>query len=177
MTNEDKLETSGCGTGGCDTGGCGGSSEEGKEGSRVSTWQNKSWGALLVAHARATKRVGGRVESEGGLPLDWYDVLLVLERSPQNRLRMGELVEYVTLSPSGLTRLIDRIEAAGLVERHLCSSDRRSFEVALTDKGREARMKSWPLYARAIADGFGSRYTEEEARQLSQLLTRQFPKE
>lgn len=132
-----------------------------------------AWGALLRCHAQATARVSGRVESEGGLPLDWYDVLLALENAPAGRLRMGELSEHVTLSRSGLTRLIDRMEAAELVKRHLCSSDRRAFEAELTAKGREAREKSWPNYARAIAQEFGDRYSEEEVAVLAELLNRQ----
>lgn len=140
----------------------------------LSRGRHMSWGALVKAHAKATARIGGRVEAEGGLPLDWYDVLVVLEYAPEGRLRMGELVEHVTLSRSGLTRLIDRIEAAELVERRLCPNDRRSFEVALTSQGRKAREKSWPIHARAIAEEFGNRYSEDEAVLLGELLVRQF---
>ena len=140
----------------------------------LSPGRHLSWGALLKAHARATARIGRRVEAEGGLPLDWYDVLVVLEYAPEGRLRMGELAEHVILSRSGLTRLVDRIEAAGLVERRLCPHDRRAFEVELTAKGREARAQSWPIHVRAIAEEFGSRYSEEEAEVLGELLVRQF---
>ena len=132
--------------------------------------RQRGWAALLKAHARVTARVGRQAEAEGALPLDWYDVLLALENAPAGRLRMGELVEHVVLSPSGLTRLVDRIEKAGLVERHLCPSDRRAFEVELTQEGRAAREQSWPIYARAIADGFGDRYSDVEAAQLAELL-------
>ena len=126
-----------------------------------------------MSHARVTARVGRQAEAEGALPLDWYDVLLALENAPDNRLRMGELVEHVVLSPSGLTRLVDRIEKAGLVERRLCPNDRRAFEVELTQAGRAAREQSWPIYARAVAQGFGDRYSDEEAAQLAALLGRQ----
>lgn len=139
----------------------------------LSSARHRSWGTLLVAHAQVLSRVGKRAEAEGALPLDWYDVLLALEYAPKGRLRMGELTSHVLLSPSGLTRLVDRIEKANLVERHLCPNDRRAFEVALTAKGRKAREKSWPIYARAIAEGFGNRYSDEEAQQLSELLARQ----
>ena len=152
--------------------GCGGASSGGAN-YGLSAARQKGWGALLHSHARATARVGRQAEAEGALPLDWYDVLLALENAPDNRLRMGELVEHVVLSPSGLTRLIDRIEKAGLVERHLCPNDRRAFEVALTKEGRAAREQSWPIYARAVAQGFGDRYSDEEAAQLAVLLGRQ----
>lgn len=143
----------------------------------LSDGRHKSWGTLLIAHSKATRRVGRRAEAEGALPLDWYGVLLALEDAPEGRLRMGELAEHAMLSPSGLTRLIDRIEAAGLVERQLCPSDRRAFETVLTAKGRKERQKSWPIYARAIVEGFGNRYSEEEAQQLGELLMRQIEEE
>lgn len=143
----------------------------------LSDGYHKSWSALLIAHSKASRRVERRAEAEGALPLDWYGVLLALEYAPKGRLRMGELAEHAMLSPSGLTRLIDRIEAAGLVERQLCPSDRRAFETVLTTKGRKERKKSWPIYARAIAEGFGNRYSEEEAQQLGELLMRQMVEE
>lgn len=156
---------------GCVGGGCGGDASGEPFG--LSDARHRSWIALLKAHAKTTTRIGQRVETEGGLPLDWYDVLMTLELAPEGRLRMGELAEHVLLSRSGLTRLIDRIEAAGLVKRHLCPQDRRAFEVELTAKGRKARAKSWPILARAIAEGFGSRYSDKEAQQLGELLMRQ----
>lgn len=143
----------------------------------LSDGRHKSWGALLIAHSKATRRVGGRAEAKGALPLDWYGVLLALENAPEGRLRMGELAEHAMLSPSGLTRLIDRIESAGLVKRQLCPSDRRSFETVLTTKGRKERKKSWSIYAPVIAEGFGNRYNEKEAQQLAELLMRQMVEE
>ena len=171
IQNETKLEKQAETTAARGRGCCGGNTTGDNYG--LSAARQQSWGALLVSHARATARVGRRAEAEGALPLDWYDVLLALENAPVNRLRMGELVEHVVLSPSGLTRLIDRIEKAGLVERHLCPNDRRAFEVELTAKGRAAREQSWPIYARAVAQGFGDRYSDEEAIQLAELLRRQ----
>jgi DNA-binding MarR family transcriptional regulator len=156
--------------------GCGGLKTGGEQ-FGLSDGRHKSWGALLIAHSKATRRVERRAEAEGALPLDWYSVLLALENAPEGRLRMGELTEHAMLSPSGLTRLIDRIEAAGLVERRLCPSDRRSFETVLTTKGRKERKKSWSIYAPAIAEGFGNRYNEEEAQQLAELLMRQMAEE
>ena len=179
MKNTKKPEGGGCGgTKGDDAkGGCCGGASVGGEQFGLSDGRHKSWGALLMAHSKATRRVGRRAEEEGAMPLDWYDVLLALEYAPENRLRMGELAEHALLSPSGLTRLIDRIEASGLVERHICPNDRRAFETVLTPKGRKAREKSWPIYARAIAEGFGNSYSEEEALLLSELLRRQITQE
>lgn len=175
MTNINETKIGGCSANGGEISEC--VSSGGSERFGLSDGRHRSWIMLLIAHAKATERVGRRVEAEGGLPLDWYHVLKALEHAPEGRLRMGELGDHIMLSPSGLTRLIDRIEAAGLVERHLCPHDRRAFETVLTPKGREAREKSWPIYAHAIAEGFGSRYSDEEAAQLAALLARQLTHE
>jgi DNA-binding MarR family transcriptional regulator len=97
----------------------------------------------------------GRDLDEAGLPvLPWYEVLAALGEEPELRLRQVELAERVLLSNSGLSRLVDRIEASGLVERVTCPSDRRSINVALTPAGAEMLDRMWPVYARAIADDF-----------------------
>ena len=76
------------------------------------------------------------------------------ELPPGSRLRQVELAERVLLSNSGLSRLVDRIEHAGLVERVSCPTDRRSFHVALTDSGAEMLERMWPVYMRGIAEDF-----------------------
>ena len=133
---------------------------------------HRAWGALVRSHAYWIEHIERRVRAQGGLSLEAYDVLLMLSYAPQGRLRMGALYEAVTLSRSGLTRLVDRLEKDGLVEREVCSQDRRSFEAILTAKGEAERARSWPLYAHAIADEFGRFFSEEEAGALAALLER-----
>lgn len=87
-------------------------------------------------------------------PLAWYDVLAALRDVDGRRLRQVELAERVLLSNSGLSRLIDRIEGAGLVQRVTCPQDRRSFHVELTDSGSEMLERMWPVYMRGIAEDF-----------------------
>lgn len=76
------------------------------------------------------------LEAEHGLPLHQYEVLLVLARSECGRMRMSELADQVLLSQSGLTRLVDRLERAGLVTRERCEVDRRGLWARITDAGR-----------------------------------------
>ncbi|HEX8553026.1 MAG TPA: MarR family winged helix-turn-helix transcriptional regulator [Abditibacteriaceae bacterium] len=136
--------------------------------------RHRAYSSLLRAHAATTAQIQELSQIQGALPLDWYDILLALDYAPEGRLRVGNLACHVTLSRSGLTRLVDKLEAAGLVERHLNPHDRRSFEVILTAKGRAERERAWPIYARAIAEVFGNHYTDDEAAILADLLTRQF---
>jgi DNA-binding MarR family transcriptional regulator len=100
------------------------------------------------------RRIGRDLEEAGLPPLSWYDVLAALRDAPDGRLRQVELAERVLLSNSGLSRLLDRIEARSLVERGTCAGDRRSYHVGLTDDGREMLDRMWPVYARGVAEDF-----------------------
>lgn len=142
-------------------------------------WDDRhaSWIMLSRAYIRSAECIARRAEGEGALPMDWFEVLMALEGVPESCLPVGALGQHVGLTRSGLTRLVDRIEAAGLVERSLSLTDRRVFNTVLTDEGREACKKSLPIYARAVARCFGDRYTLEEGQQLSALLSRQLESE
>jgi DNA-binding MarR family transcriptional regulator len=100
------------------------------------------------------RRISRDLEEAELPPLTWYDVLAALRDAPEGQLRQVEIAERVLLSHSGLSRLIDRIEKQGLVERRLCKTDRRAFFVALTDEGRAMLERMWPVYARGIAEDF-----------------------
>ena len=103
---------------------------------RISNEQLAAWRAFLRAHSTMLRRIGRDLEEAGLPPLSWYDVLAALRDAPERSLRQVELAERVLLSNSGLSRLLDRIEAKGLLERNSCPGDRRSFHVRLTDDGR-----------------------------------------
>lgn len=133
---------------------------------------HRAWSALLRCHAQCVERIERKLSAQGALSPQSYDVLLMLSYAPNHRLRMGELYEAVTLSRSGLTRLIDRLEKEGWVKREVCPNDRRSFEAILTDAGEAERERSWPLYADAITGEFGHFFGEKKAGALADLLER-----
>ena len=137
--------------------------------SGLSHARHGAWRALLQGHAALIERVGREVSASGGVSLASYDVMLALSKAPGGRLKMGELAGHVTLSRSGLTRLVDRMEASGWVARALAAGDRRSFEAFLTPDGEAAFRATWPLYARAIANVLAP-LSDAEARQLAELL-------
>src|SRR5215213_3324818 len=132
-----------------------------------------AWRAFLRAHAAAI----GRIERdlavwEPELPLTWYDVLVSLVGAPEHRLRLRELAHEVLLSRSGLTRLVDRLEAAGLLRREPDPTDRRGAFAVLTEAGYEALRRTWPLYARGIKDHFARHLEGDEAAVLARALQR-----
>ncbi len=92
-------------------------------------------GLLLEAHARLTRVLGAELESSCDLPLSWYDVMIRLGRAPDGHLTMTRLASEVSLTSGGITRLVDRMVAAGYVERLSCPTDRRSVFVVLTPAG------------------------------------------
>jgi DNA-binding MarR family transcriptional regulator len=116
--------------------------------------QLAAWRAFLRAHSTMLRRISRDLEDAGMPPLSWYDVLAALRDAPERSLKQVELAERVLLSNSGLSRLVDRIEAKGMVERRSCPSDRRSFFVSLTDEGAAMLELMWPVYARGVAEDF-----------------------
>ncbi len=140
------------------------------EGDALSAAHQRAWGALLRCHARFIERIGRRLSVQDAVSVEEYDVLLMLSYAPNQRLRMGELYEAVTLSRSGLTRLVDRLEKAGWVKREVCPNDRRSFEAILTEAGEAERARNWPLHAQAIAEEFSAFFSEKDAHALADLL-------
>jgi len=132
-----------------------------------------SWRAFLNAHASLTREIDDALAAAGLPPLGWYDVLWPLYRAPGRRLRMGELADgMVTISRSGLTRLVDRVEAAGLLRREACAEDRRGTHVVLTDEGRGMLRRMWPVYAGVIGERFVAVLDEHEAGMLRDVLDR-----
>lgn len=109
-----------------------------------------TFGLLLEAHAGLTAALGRNLETETGLPLTWFEVLLRLARSPEGHLRMCDLASQVALSTSGLTRVIDRMEKADLVTRQTCPSDRRVLHAVLSDAGAQALEMALPSHVAAI---------------------------
>ena len=112
------------------------------------------WRAFLTAHAKVTRRLDEELRAEHDLSLGEYDALLALAEAPERRLRMHALAERIVLSKSGVTRLIDRLVADGLVVRDQCLSDARGAEAVLTDDGLARLRRASRTHLRGIEDHF-----------------------
>jgi DNA-binding MarR family transcriptional regulator len=131
-----------------------------------------AWRALITANALVLEKIERALAGASLPPLGWYDVLLELSGAPDGRLRMHELARAVVLSRSGLTRLVDRLEGAGLLRREPDPADRRGAYAAITEAGRATLRRMWPVYAAGIAEHFGRHLTDEEARVIASALGR-----
>lgn len=139
---------------------------------RLDEARGDAWRTFLRAHAVVIERIERDLARENMLPLGWYAVLLALAEASERRLRMNELAHAVVLSRSGLTRLVDRLEKAELLRRERCHDDRRGCYAVLTEEGRTALERSWPVYARGISEHFGRHLGDEEVATLTEALGR-----
>ena len=124
--------------------------------------QVAGWRAFLTAHARVLAVLERELTAERGIPLTWYDVLVVLSESASNRLRMHDVASAVLLSRAGLTRLIDRMTGAGLVQRVPCEDDRRGTYVVMTEAGRTALDAASPVHLRGVREHFTGHLSDGE---------------
>jgi DNA-binding MarR family transcriptional regulator len=130
-----------------------------------------AWRAFLTAHALITRRISRDLVAEGLPDLGWYDLLWALRRSPGRRLRVNELAREVVLSPTAMSRFVDRAERAGVVRREPDPADRRALQVALTDEGAALLRRMWPVYERGIERHFAAQL-DRSPRRLRGMLER-----
>ena len=131
-----------------------------------------AWRAFLTAHAAVVARIEQDLAAagEGVVPLSWYDVLIELREAPMRRLRQRDLARQVLLTRSGMSRLIDRLEAAGLVGLEPNPEDRRGDLVVLNNAGLAALRRTWPIYASSIAAHFARHLSPAAARVIADAL-------
>lgn len=130
----------------------------------------RAWIAFLRAHAAVTRRLEAELQAERGLTLAEYDALVQLAVGDDRRLRMSELAERVVLSRSGVTRLVDRLVASGLVARRACPTDARGSWAELTPAGLERLRGAAPVHLRGVDANFLSLIAEEDREGLARAL-------
>jgi DNA-binding MarR family transcriptional regulator len=118
------------------------------------------WKTFLRAHATLLRTLENELQAQQGLSLTWYEVLLHLNKDPRGGLRMQELAEAVILSRSGLTRLLDRMENAGLVQRRPCAHDRRGAYALITPEGKTLFELIRPVVLQSIETHFAQHLDE-----------------
>ena len=131
-----------------------------------------AWGTFLRAHARVTRELERELQANEELSLADYDVLYQLAAAEGRRLRMSELADRLLLSRSGATRLVDRLEADGLVHRASCATDRRGLWAHLTDRGLNRLRDASPTHLRGVCEHFIDRIPARELAQLRRTLER-----
>ena len=130
------------------------------------------WIALMRAQQTALLKIERTFREAKLPPLAWYDVLWELERAGEAGLRPFEIEVRMLIAQSNISRLIDRLEKEGYIERRPCEEDGRGQHVVITPLGREMRRRMWPVYARALREAVGRRVSQREATTLESLLAK-----
>lgn len=131
-----------------------------------------AWAGFLRVHATVNRKLDTELEQAEGLSANSYDVLIQLARAPKRRMRMTELADAVLLTPSGLTRLVERLERDGLVTRVRSDDDGRGAYATLTDRGRYRLRKATVPHLAGIRQHFLAPLSREERRLLGDIWKR-----
>ena len=131
-----------------------------------------AWVRLLRGHAALVRDLNARLIREHDLTINDYEALLLLANAQDRRLRRTDLSQSLQLTPSGVTRLLDGLEDAGLVCKASCASDARVTYAVLTEPGRAKLESASCSHVAAIEELFGTHFTREEVESLAQLLGR-----
>ncbi len=129
----------------------------------------RAWRAFLGAHAAVISRLSAEMRDDHDLPLTWYDVLVQLQEAGGS-LRMHQLAARLLLSRSATTRFVDRLQAAGLIHRETCSSDRRGTFVVLTELGFERLREAAPSHLDGVKRVFAAALTDDELEVIATAL-------
>ena len=131
----------------------------------------QAWRALIQTTTGLLATLDNELQAAHGISLGDYEVLVHLSEAPERSLRMSELAERLHLSPSGITRRIDGLVRAGLVERRQCPTDRRGSNAVITATGIQALRNAAPTHLRGVREHFVSRLTEQQLANLASALS------
>ena len=129
----------------------------------------RAWRLYFESALALVDVLDAELERDAGIPLRWYDALVHLEETPDG-LRMNELAERILYSKSGFTRVVDRMEEAGLVRRVVPKNDRRSILVVLTDQGRETMEHARRHHRHSIEQHFSRHLADTDVKALTRAL-------
>jgi DNA-binding MarR family transcriptional regulator len=134
-----------------------------------------AWRGMLRVHTALVRVLDAELSAAHDLPLSSYDVLTTLESAPGRKRRMAELADSVLLSRSGMTRLVDRLEREGLIERDTCTDDGRGTFARLTDKGAEVLENARPTHLDGVRERFLRHFSGEELVTMARMWERILP--
>lgn len=129
-----------------------------------------AWRGIIFTHALILDDIGRRLEHHSGITLAFLDVLGRLYDAPERRLRMQELQRRALFTRSGMTRVVDRIEEAGLVQRERVPGDRRGVWVVLTAEGARTYEAAMRRHVQDIEEVFRQRMSDEQHRAVGDAL-------
>ncbi|MCV2394870.1 MarR family transcriptional regulator [Actinotalea sp. M2MS4P-6] len=132
--------------------------------------QQQWWRSYLQGTARLTEALSRQLETDSGLSLNEYEVMVRLSEAEGRTMRMAELASSLVHSRSRVTHTVARMERRGLVERRACASDGRGINAVLTDQGMAALVEAAPGHVRAVREHLVDRLTDDQMRALGEAM-------
>jgi DNA-binding MarR family transcriptional regulator len=142
----------------------------GKESCPANTPHGEAWGALARTHAAVSQRLQEALAQGDFPPLPWYEVLAAVAEAPEQRMRMGDLAEALVITRGGLTKLVDRLVKAELLERTFCETDRRVSYATLLPAGASLLREMRPVIVGELELAFSANLSVEQADELRETL-------
>jgi DNA-binding MarR family transcriptional regulator len=136
----------------------------------ANTPHGEAWGALARTHAAVSQRLQEALAQGDYPPLPWYEVLSTVAEADGQRMRMGDLAEALVITRGGLTKLVDRLVKAGLLERTFCETDRRVSYATLLPAGENVLAEMRPVIVGELEVAFSANLSVEQANELRQTL-------
>ena len=136
----------------------------------ANTPHGEAWGALARTHAAVSQRLQEALAQGDFPPLPWYEVLATVAEAPEQRMRMGDLAEALVITRGGLTKLVDRLVKAELLERTFCESDRRVSYATLLPAGASLLREMRPVIVGELELAFSANLSVEQANELRETL-------
>jgi len=130
------------------------------------------WESLARVHSSMSAAIEKDLLPRAGIPLSWYEVLDNLSRAPGKMLRFQDLARVAGITDSGVSRRIEQMIKAGLIDRHVCPTDRRGVYAHMTEKGKVAHHKARGVVMRSLQRNLGDHLVPAEAEAIRATLSR-----
>jgi DNA-binding MarR family transcriptional regulator len=134
------------------------------------TPHGEAWGALTRTHAAIVGRLQEALAASDFPPLPWYEVLATVADAPEQRMKMGDLAEAMVITRGGLTKLVDRLIKAGLMERTFCETDRRVSYATMLPAGSDLLEEMRPIVVAELKTAFAANLSDSQADALRGML-------
>lgn len=129
-----------------------------------------AWRHVRSVSEMVFERISAEMETRSGVSLEWYELLLQLWEGGQGRLLQSELSRHTRLSQSGISRMVSKMEQAGLLHRESVEHDRRNVEVVMTEAGKDVFVRATPIHNAAVQQHFGASLSERDTAALNKVL-------
>lgn len=137
-------------------------------------YQIDSWGYILQAQSSIVQEADRQLKEAGMIPLVWYDIILIINKSKDRKLRLNEIVKRMVLTKSGISRTVDRMMEEGYLKKEKCKEDGRGIYIIYTQKGYSEFRKAWAIYSKVIKQMLVDKLTDDEIENLRSSLGKIF---